>query len=225
MKYDSDYAPTLPPEDIERILALPRVLQLALPFLFSEQEIEAHRLLCMYTHEEGEAHFRSLDKTGRVLEGGLHQRRVTSVDNEDPLRRESTSTPSNRSYGAQAKSAALLDIVLRERRLARLRSMRAMELSEEEAKYLVLDRLLHPELSFAPQSGDEDANDDARALELLEEAHSSAGMDATVGLNQGDEYVHNESCMSKERPTWSCTSRRSGFLTERTEQHIRANLY
>ena len=67
--------------------------------------------------------------------------------------------------------------------------MRAMELSEDEAKYLVLDRLLHPELSFAPQSGDEDANDDARALELLEEAHSSAGMDATVGLNQGDEYI------------------------------------
>jgi len=189
MKYDSDYAPTLPPEDIERILALPRVLQLALPFLFSEVEIEAHRLLCMYTHEEGEAHFRSLDKTGRVLEGGLHARRVTSVDNEDPLRRESTSTPSNRSYGAQAKSAALLDIVLRERRLSRLRSMQAIELSEDEAKYLVLDRLLHPELNFAPQSGQEDANDDARALELLEDAHTSAGMDSTVGLNQGDEYV------------------------------------
>ena len=134
MKYDSDYAPTLPPEDIERILALPRVLQLALPFLFSDVEIEAHRLLCMYTHEEGEAHFRSLDKTGRVLEGGLHARRVTSVDNEDPLRRESTSTPSNRSYGAQAKSAALLDIVLRERRLSRLRSMQAIELTEDEAR-------------------------------------------------------------------------------------------
>ena len=43
MKYDADYAPTLPPEDIERILALPGVLQLALPFLFSDQEIEAHQ--------------------------------------------------------------------------------------------------------------------------------------------------------------------------------------
>ena len=92
-------------------------------------------------------------------------------------------------YGAQAKSAALLDIVLRERRLARLRSMQAIELSEDEARYLVLDRLLHPELNFAPQTSDKDADDDARALELLEEAHSSAGMDSTVGLNQGDEYV------------------------------------
>ena len=182
MKYDPEYAPKLPPEDIERILALPRVLQLALPFLFSQDEIEAHRLLCQYTHEEGEAHFRSLDKTGRVLEGGLHARRVTSPDHADPLRREV-------SAGAQSKSAALLDIVLRERRLARLRSKQALELSEEEAKYLVLDRLLHPELSFAPSSSQEDDADDVQALALLAEAHVSAGLDATVGLNQGDEYV------------------------------------
>ena len=58
MKYDADYAPTLPPEDIERILALPRVLQLALPFLLVSRRSRP-TALCMYTHERAR---RTLDR-------------------------------------------------------------------------------------------------------------------------------------------------------------------
>ena len=101
--------------------------------------------------------------------------------------------------------------------------MQAIELSEDEARYLVLDRLLHPELNFAPQTSDKDADDDARALELLEEAHTSAGMDATVGLNQGDEYVAQRKMYVSRRPTsvpslqydsWPSHFHESGFFFE-----------
>ena len=101
--------------------------------------------------------------------------------------------------------------------------MQAIELSEDEARYLVLDRLLHPELNFAPQTSDKDADDDARALELLEEAHTSAGMDSTVGLNQGDEYVHQRKLYVSRRfmkvpslpyDSWPSHFHESGFFFE-----------
>lgn len=46
MKYDEQYQirPGVGKEDIERILKLPRQLSLALPFLFTPDEIEIHRL-------------------------------------------------------------------------------------------------------------------------------------------------------------------------------------
>ena len=45
---------------------------------------------------------------------------------------------------------ALLDVVLREKRLVRVRAKGAHDLTEQEARYMVVDRILHPEMHFAP---------------------------------------------------------------------------
>jgi len=59
MKYDPLYhqwrdpsgaTPNPTGDDVRRILALPRNLNLALPFLFTPREIEWHRLLVKYSH-------------------------------------------------------------------------------------------------------------------------------------------------------------------------------
>ena len=63
MKFDEAYKvkPGVHREDVKRILALPRSLNLALPFLFSEEEVEMHRLLLKYTYGRGEEYYVRLD--------------------------------------------------------------------------------------------------------------------------------------------------------------------
>lgn len=125
MKFDPEYAPHLREEDVRRILALPHQLQLALPFLFTQSEIDAHRLLCHFTHEEGEEVFDTRDRTG-----------AGSTPSDD--------TGVNVTVNQQVAGEQHLDIVLRQRRLARIRAKPEEELAESEAKYLTIDRILHP---------------------------------------------------------------------------------
>lgn len=57
-----DYKTELRAEDVERILGLPREIQLALPHLKSAPEVEAHKLLTTYTLEYGEVEFAKADE-------------------------------------------------------------------------------------------------------------------------------------------------------------------
>ena len=126
MKYDADYAPLLGLDDIRRVAALPTQLQLALPFLFNQTEIDAHRLLCHYTHEESELYFKKLDRSGRpgpaVAETSRRKKRGFHHHNGAYL-----------SQSQQQETEQLLDCVLRENRLARLRAAAPEDLNEREA--------------------------------------------------------------------------------------------
>lgn len=49
-------------EDVARIMELPHEIQLALAYLKSPAEIEAHKLLTTYTLEHGDAYFAKVDE-------------------------------------------------------------------------------------------------------------------------------------------------------------------
>lgn len=62
LQLNDEYKTELRAEDVDRILELPREIQLALPHLKSASEVEAHKLLTTYTLEYGEAEFAKADK-------------------------------------------------------------------------------------------------------------------------------------------------------------------
>ena len=55
-------------DDVRRITALPRAVNLALPFLFTQAEVEWHRLILKFTHGQDPAHYRDAD--AQVPQGG-----------------------------------------------------------------------------------------------------------------------------------------------------------
>eukprot|EP01040_Poterioochromonas_malhamensis_P013046 gene13046-14311_t len=61
MAFDEDYQCHLSKSDLQRILALPEAINLALPFLHTSEEINAHRILTKYYKLKDEAHYRQLD--------------------------------------------------------------------------------------------------------------------------------------------------------------------
>lgn len=62
LQLNDEYKTELRAEDVNRILGLPREIQLALPHLMSASEVEAHKLLTTYTLEHGEAEFAKADE-------------------------------------------------------------------------------------------------------------------------------------------------------------------
>lgn len=62
LQLNDEYKTELRAEDVDRILGLPREIQLALPHLKSASEVEAHKLLTTYTLEHGEAEFAKADE-------------------------------------------------------------------------------------------------------------------------------------------------------------------
>lgn len=67
LQLNDEYKTELRAEDVTRILGLPREIQLSLPHLSSPAEIEAHRLLVTYTHEQGDADFTKVGEDGQDM--------------------------------------------------------------------------------------------------------------------------------------------------------------
>ena len=61
MRLDKDYHSDLSLTDLERIMKLPALVTLALPFLFSQDEVEAHRLINKYWRSQDDAYFSEKD--------------------------------------------------------------------------------------------------------------------------------------------------------------------
>lgn len=58
---DDEYRTVLTEGDVRRILDVPHEVNLSLPHLKSTVEVEAHRVLQLYSHELGDVHFAALD--------------------------------------------------------------------------------------------------------------------------------------------------------------------
>ena len=61
MRLDKDYHTDLSLTDMERIMKLPALITLALPFLFSQEEVEAHRLINKYWRSQDDTYFSEKD--------------------------------------------------------------------------------------------------------------------------------------------------------------------
>lgn len=62
LQLNDEYKTDLRAEDVNRILELPREIQLALPHLRSASEVHAHKILTTYTLEHGEAEIAKADE-------------------------------------------------------------------------------------------------------------------------------------------------------------------
>jgi hypothetical protein len=61
MSFDDDYQCHLSKTDLERIMKLPEAVNLALPFLHTIEEVNAHRLINMFYRQRDDNHFRNMD--------------------------------------------------------------------------------------------------------------------------------------------------------------------
>lgn len=68
LQLNDEYKTQLRAENVARILELPHEIQLSLPHLASQAEIEAHGLLMKYTHEHGDAEFSKADEGNQSVE-------------------------------------------------------------------------------------------------------------------------------------------------------------
>ena len=122
-------------QDVGRLLKLPQQLNLALPFLFTAEEIEMHRLLCQFTHEQGAEHFRKLDAASQA-KGDATER----DEGDDALAAKGVT-------GAALRQAETwVEVAVRERVAARLRALPQAERTKEENDFVACDRVLNPYL-------------------------------------------------------------------------------
>ena len=193
MKFDPAYAALVRLEDIYRIVALPCQLQLALPFLFTQAEIDAHRVLSLFTHEQGEPYFRHLDKTGKPPDFEKDDLSDLATASSSSQRRRGgvlATTKDDEQRRRYLEEQHLLDIVLRERRIGRLRATPPEERNEDENKYIAIDALLHPWLYNAREDQSMSVPSASSASGLaygdvydpLREAYANGATDVELGL-------------------------------------------
>eukprot|EP00948_MAST-09A_sp_MAST-9A-sp1_P001552 g1552.t1 len=117
-KFDENYRSNLDESVVRRIAVLPEQLNLALPFLYSDLEIECHALLQKYTFARGEDRLRERDLS--MFEAEAEQRKIREVN------------------------AKIEKIRLRGRR-QKIREQSEDELTPEQSKWRRLDRILCPD--------------------------------------------------------------------------------
>lgn len=156
MQFDSDYHCTLGKSDIERILKLPEAINLALPFLHTPEEINAHRLLNKFLRNMDEAFFVNRDflAGSQNSNGGLNSGIVSTVNDGIVPADLSTSKKSLEGIDGAALSAQTMeeaeivhDVLVREALRDRLRATFEDEvLTEDEKKWIEIDKVLAPHI-------------------------------------------------------------------------------
>jgi len=148
MRFDEDYQTDLSAEDLARIDNLPHNVALALPYLPTRVEVEAHRLLNKYTRGLDDDTFRDADARTPVLPHDS----VTPLSPEEAealelVRRAEEATGKTFIYASEARAAlrahdALVRAASRDR--IRQKCFDDDDLDDEERDWIQLDRMLSP---------------------------------------------------------------------------------
>lgn len=161
MKFDKDYHCDLSASDLKRIRDLPEQIQLALPFLNTDVEVDCHRLFNKFFRSKDEAHFRMLD----FMSEGVSPCKDTSNNTDDSRSVGSVSIAGSHSSVVESEVEKVLgvtskdmheaeiihDILVKESRRDRVRGLgEGEEMTQEEREWLQLDRILSPHL-FEPE--------------------------------------------------------------------------
>lgn len=155
MQYDPLYTSDLSKSDAERVLRLPEKASLALPFLHTQAEIEAHRLMNRFYRGRDTYSFEREDffSEGDYSEG---------VEADEGNRGQMFS----KKQIEEAESVH--EMILRELRRDRIRARKGSEdLTQEERDWLEVDRILCPEM-FADDGDDEEVAHEDPASPALE---------------------------------------------------------
>lgn len=82
---NDEYKTELQAEDVSRILQLPHEIQLCLPHLRSPAEVDAHRLLTTYTHENGDAELALADEHSQDKDFALNSSTTSAIGYTPPV--------------------------------------------------------------------------------------------------------------------------------------------
>ena len=141
MQFDSDYSCPLSKPDIERIMKLPEQVNLALPFLSTDDEINVHKLVNKYYRGIDDNTLREKDFYGPNYLGSKGNDQSIAATNS--LSEEKGLLDSK----DMQESEIVHDILVRESLRDRLRSMAEDEPKTiEEQIWLQLDRILSPHI-------------------------------------------------------------------------------
>lgn len=167
MSYDDAYACHLLKGDLERIMKLPDYVNLALPFLFTQEEIHVHYLINKFYRNRDANYFVQLDyysyDTEQLLAlkrkggGSVASGSIENGTGNGPSLEESSQISDEYSVSLHTNLLSILsqsniadaemihEILLKESLRNRLRSAYLDEsLTEDERHFIVLDRILFP---------------------------------------------------------------------------------
>ncbi|RYH22833.1 hypothetical protein EON65_18680 [archaeon] len=140
MQFDMDYHSTLAKSDIERLLKLPEQVNLALPFLHTPEEINAHRLLNKFMRNFDDSYFRNSDYMAGSDE---HTVDKLSVEASTHSGLDGTGLTAENVEAAEM----IHDILIKESLRDRIRgSFEDENLSEAEKKWAEIDKVLSPHI-------------------------------------------------------------------------------
>lgn len=163
MRWDTLYYTRLDREDITRLLSLPVLVQLALPFLHTPDEVAAHELLGRYTLGLSADHFSRLDSTSQDVYvagggsgesgsqakldlestvGGSGTRETDNVEEVKPVDGGDYFTGGAEESDGVTTSPRVLACM---RRVVQAQLKILPERSRDEAVWLALDKRLRPE--------------------------------------------------------------------------------
>lgn len=163
MRWDALYYTHFEGEDISRILELPAQVQLALPFLHTPGEIEAHEILGRYTLGIKADHFLRQDRHSQdaCLEDRppdrLPSSLMVSAGNISNTRATASRNLEEEKWRMGKTSPRIL-AVMRNRAQVQLKTVAERDL--EEAVWLALDRLLRPGFYSDEDEAEGDRDDD-----------------------------------------------------------------
>ena len=153
MHFDEDYHTTLNADDLRRINMLPPYISMALPFLLSRVEVEAHRLLNKYTRGMDDDSFREQDARTPVIAHD-HKLTVEEIEVLEIQQRMERAMGKTLIYAYEVRDAIKAhDALLRaaSRDLVREKCFDDDDLTEEERDWLQLDKMLFPHIYTADE--------------------------------------------------------------------------
>lgn len=171
MRWDTLYYTRLDRDDIVRVLALPTQIQLALPFLHTPAEVDAHELLGRYTLGVGGDHFARLDKNSQdacITGSSSALAKVSETASEEGAGAAAEATAGPEEIDATTVPRRVLACM---RRGVEAQLKLSTERSEEEAVWLVLDRKLR---SILYQDEDDAAGEQSEELHREADAKEDA---------------------------------------------------
>ena len=218
MQYDPLYTSDLSKVDAERILRLPEKVSLALPFLHTQSEIDAHRLINKFyrgkdTYSfEREDFFSEGDFPDENESVGVHQGQIFSKKQVED-------------------AESMHEMILRESRRDRIRARKGSgDLTAEERDWLEVDRILCPDL-YADEEEEARPDQLSPAFELtaslLPLSGPKFGVISTAPTRipgsqyiEGDKYAelrtHNEEGADTFTEVWRCLYSRDEVLAIRS---------
>jgi len=138
MRFDEDYQCELLKSDLDRINNLPEQINLAMPFLHTPKEVEAHRLLNFYWRNKDDAFFRNKDFL--YQEDGDLEAATEDLDDDDP--KEIQVKPSD-----MHEAEVVHDVLCKLARRDRVRGKGAGDsYTQNEADWQYMDKILNPEV-------------------------------------------------------------------------------